>query len=148
MPVICSCPPVRDLKQLVGTAGPPAAVDALRSHVLTHDQPPALKAFNPDVPDELVGLIARLHAKPPEGRPSSAAAVAEVLEAIEARVAARRTTGQPGLLTGEKPERSWWGTLLMLVLGGIGWGVYWYGDRVTALVRAWAQDVNRATERR
>ena len=64
---------------------------------LANEQAPPLKAFDPDLPDEVVGLISRLLAKLPEGRPQSATAVPNMLESIEASVTAVRAAGPAGL---------------------------------------------------
>ena len=46
------------------------------------ERPPfPLRALNPDIPEGLVQIIEKLHAKNPTDRPPSAAAVAEGLQA-------------------------------------------------------------------
>ncbi len=119
---------------------------------LTHDDPPPVRALNSDVPEPLAGLIARLLAKRPEGRPQSAAAVADLLEAIEAQGAAARTAGQVGLPSGEKPAAPAWVFALQLaLLAGLGWGLFWYGPAVMRAAQVWGSkwfaEVTRASDR-
>jgi serine/threonine protein kinase len=103
---------------------------------LAEDQPPPIKAFNPDVPDKLVGLIGQLLAKRPEARPQSARTVAATLEAIANLAAAARTQSDLTRRRG-KGECPLWVTLLqMVVLAGLGAAVYWYGPSVYQIVSA------------
>ncbi len=106
---------------------------------LSQDQPPPLKAFNPNLPDELVGLINSLLAKLPEGRPSSARLVADVLAAI-ATVAAATSAAGPKVAR----SRSSWRTVLQVAaLMGVGWGAFSYGP---ALYRRGRVEVERIIE--
>ena len=119
---------------------------------LANDQPPPVQAFNPDVPDELVGLIGRLLAKLPENRPQEAAGVAEVLALIAARAAARASGAQAWQRPVKAAARPFWLTLVqMLALAGLGWAVYWYGPStarvVNAKVSAWVEEVSKASGR-
>jgi serine/threonine protein kinase len=104
---------------------------------LAQDQPPPIRAFNPDVPDELVGLIGKLLAKLPEARPQSARAVAATLETLANDAAAARTSGSLPRTRQAKSECPLWVTLLqMAALAGFAWAVYWYGPTVYTQVSA------------
>jgi serine/threonine protein kinase len=50
---------------------------------VARDQPKPILSLNPDVPQPLVGLILRLLAKHPDGRPATAAEVVSILSDIE-----------------------------------------------------------------
>jgi hypothetical protein len=64
---------------------PPAGPELVQGTAL---EPPDLRAVNPAVPPGLSALVRRLLARTPEGRPESAAAVAEELRKLEAGGAA------------------------------------------------------------
>jgi serine/threonine protein kinase len=118
---------------------------------ITQDQPLPIKAFNADVPDELAGLVSRLLAKLPEGRPQSARSVADVLGAIAELAAARATGGPPRPPRGRSERRLWVTLLGMMILGGLTWAAVCYGPGVARAVRAqvreWADETSRAGNR-
>jgi hypothetical protein len=102
---------------------------------LAQDQPPPIQAFNPSVPGELVGLITRLLAKLPEGRPPTARTVASTLAALDEHVAQARTVGWPHAQRNEGPQRPWWVTLLqMLALALLAGAIYWFGPSAVQIV--------------
>ncbi len=71
------------LHEMVGGRNPfrgPTALDSLSA--ILKDAPPAASALNPEVPIGLDHLLERLLAKDPQGRPASAAVVAEELEGL------------------------------------------------------------------
>jgi hypothetical protein len=93
---------------------------------LNQDQPPPLKSFNPDLPDELVGLVNSLLAKLPEGRPESARFVADVLAILAERAAADAVTG-PKAVSARAARKTVVQMLVLAVLSGVG---FWYGPTV------------------
>ncbi|HEV3255835.1 MAG TPA: serine/threonine-protein kinase, partial [Gemmataceae bacterium] len=108
---------------------------------LAQDQPAPIKAFNPTVPAELVGLIARLLAKVPEARPQNAQSVAATLGAIEERVAASRSSEYLKPRRGITGDRPWWVTLLqILVPAALAALIYWYGPSAFRMIYDQAQD--------
>jgi tRNA A-37 threonylcarbamoyl transferase component Bud32 len=94
---------------------------------LGQDQPPPIKAFNPDVPGPLVALVNQLLAKLPEARPQTAHDVVKRLVEIERYV---RITLAKGQTFEEKPKkvrkpvRPLVLVAQFLVLGTLGWAGY------------------------
>jgi tricorn protease-like protein len=91
---------------------------------VTEEVPKPIRDINPDVPDELVAVIDKLHAKKPEDRFASATEVAEILTELLMRLPSVRPASQSDM------RRRWgaWGLrpLLPFVTGlvlGIGLGV-------------------------
>jgi serine/threonine protein kinase len=118
---------------------------------LASEDPPPLQSLNPNVPDKLVGLISRLLAKRPEGRPQSAEGVAAALAVLQEEAA--HNAAQMSLPAREKADRPFWVTLVqMVLLAGLGWGIFWYGPAAARTAQQWASrwidDVNKAGERR
>jgi serine/threonine-protein kinase len=68
---------------------------------VSDDQPRPIKQINPDVPDWLIAVITKLHAKDPAARFQSAAEVAELLGQYLARVQQAIWTSPPTLPPGE-----------------------------------------------
>jgi hypothetical protein len=92
------------------------------------EAPPPIRAINPDIPDWLVAVIERLHAKEPSSRFQSAAEVAELLGGHLARLQ-QGTPANPKTLgkTRRVPARAvrprhWAATaaVLLVLLGGLG----------------------------
>lgn len=73
---------------------------------ITDTEPRPVREINPDIPDWLCSIIAKLMAKEPEERFDSAAEVAELLEDCLAHVQQPTTTPLPAILAGACNERS------------------------------------------
>jgi WD40 repeat protein len=82
------------------------------------DTPRPIREINPEVPDWLVAVIARLHAKDPAARFQSAAEVAELLNGHLARLQQIVPAPLPERTTGTR--RRWAAAVLLLSLGGLG----------------------------
>ncbi|HXG09090.1 MAG TPA: serine/threonine-protein kinase [Gemmataceae bacterium] len=85
------------------------AVEKMMAHQTK--QPPAIKEFNPDVPDALVAVVNRLMQKQPAERYPSTAAVIEALRPLAkgrpaAPAAAPRPAARPAPAREVRPERS------------------------------------------
>jgi serine/threonine protein kinase len=120
---------------------------------LAQDQPRPIQAFNSAVPDALVGLICRLLAKVPEGRPQSARSVAAALAKMANQAAAAQTRGDASWSPPSPSDRPWWVTMLQMVtLAAVSWAVYWYGPtlvqaartQVSNLIEEWSQSRGRS----
>jgi Leucine-rich repeat (LRR) protein len=107
---------------------------------LAQDTPRPVRTLNPAVPPALAELVMQLLSKAAEGRPASAAAVADRLQALEAQPAAPATTEmtptqlQPVALPGLRPspDRGRYGrwlaaAVVLLALAPLG---YFYGGVV------------------
>src|SRR5262245_5446328 len=94
------------------------------------ETPRPIREINPDVPAALCGLIGRLHAKRPGGRPASAKEVAdllaEVLAGLQGRATAPLTAAAPAPVaprqTGPTRRRLWVVAAVALLLAGLGLG--------------------------
>jgi serine/threonine-protein kinase len=115
-----------------------SAVAVLRR--VSDDTPRPVRAINPDVPEWLEALIAKLHAKDPAGRFQSAADAADLLSRCLAHVQEPLTIPLPGeLVVGSaaidvrrgKLLRRWAGALL-LSIAAIGGGLVWLWPRTTS----------------
>src|SRR5262249_57635046 len=98
------------VRRAVGGGGPPFGADGAVA-VLRRvcDEPPRpIRELNPDVPDWLCAVIARLHAKDPAGRFQSATEVAEVLgnhlAGLQQPAGQQGPAGQEQTATVEKPR--------------------------------------------
>jgi hypothetical protein len=110
---------------------------------LNQDQAPPLKSFNPELPDELVGLVNSLLAKLPEGRPESARFVADVLAILSERAAAEAVTG-PKAASAHAARKT---VVQMLVLAVMSGACFWYGPAVYKWGRAEVERIIKESER-
>jgi hypothetical protein len=109
---------------------------------LSQEQPPPIRAMNAAVPEELVGLIGRMMAKLPAGRPRSGKEVAASLEQISQELAAPAKQGP----VKQSPPRDastplWLTALQMAVLALVGGMLYWI---VPGVLRAVSADLSPA----
>jgi serine/threonine-protein kinase len=87
-----------------------SAVAVLRR--VSDDTPRPIRQINPDVPEWLEAIVAKLHVKDPAGRFQSAAEVADLLSQCLAHVQEPLTVSLPGQLVAESanrdlPRRQW-----------------------------------------
>lgn len=68
-----------------------------------HEDAPRASTLKPDVPPELDALVARLLARDPSGRPSSAAEALDEVRAVQARLTAQGSTPTRGELPATQP---------------------------------------------
>jgi serine/threonine protein kinase len=96
------------------------------------DDPPPLLALNPEVPPPLAGLVNRLLAKHPDGRPASASATAEFLGRIECLLTAAPVQGsdQRHSVGGRRLGLRWAAAMAVAVLT---FGGSWYGPDLLRL---------------
>jgi hypothetical protein len=86
--------------------------------------PPPVRSLNPDVPEWLDGLIARLMAKDPADRFQSAAEVAELLEAYLAHLREPATKAAPWFQPAPRIRRKGWAARLLLLCLALALPVY------------------------
>ncbi len=79
------------------TGTPPFPGQNVVQKLLHHQEKPApdIRGLNPEVPESLADLIARLMSKSPADRPASADSCVKQLEAIRDEIAARALAGNP-----------------------------------------------------
>ncbi|MEW4528145.1 protein kinase [Maioricimonas sp. JC845] len=82
------------------------------------EQPPPIRELNPDIPDWLIGIVNRLHAKDPADRYESAAEVEDLLTSRLAEVQGGATARMQAAPTDAGPEgtrrRSYWSFIVPL----------------------------------
>jgi hypothetical protein len=95
------------------------------------ETPRPLREVNPEVPEPLCRLIARLHAKRPDDRPASAAEVADLLAGLLADLNSGRSRVPSGTVPARGPARQagrtrrkwlWAAAALVLLFVGLGMG--------------------------
>jgi hypothetical protein len=144
------------LLYVMATGAPPfraSGTQAVLRRVIDASPRP-IRASNPDLPDWLGTIIARLHAKKPEDRFASAREVAELLEQRLARVQSGQASSAHLLASGPVPSsavaglpaqprrRRRWGIVLPILAGifvlaiGVAWR-FWPVDPPGSVVLLW-----------
>ena len=94
---------------------------------VTDEEPRPIREINPDIPEWLCRIVAKLMSKQPDDRFASAREVAELLEECLAHVQQPTTVPLPAALPKPVPRRAWWppvirfkGVLAMIAALGAG----------------------------